>query len=69
MTSIAWSRLMRLGLVQMRLSPDVFWNLTPAELMLLAGTGDTASAMSRAGFEDLSDRFPDESRHCRQDME
>ena len=39
MTRIAWGGLMRLGMVELRLSPEVFWGLTPAELMLIAGVG------------------------------
>ena len=32
-----WPALMRLGLGQLRLAPDQFWALTPAELTLMAG--------------------------------
>jgi uncharacterized phage protein (TIGR02216 family) len=61
MKRVAWPKLMRLGLVQMGLDPDIFWNLTPAELMLMAsGGGD--EALSRAGLAELAERFPDKSR-------
>jgi uncharacterized phage protein (TIGR02216 family) len=55
--SIAWGRLMRLGMLRLGLAPEVFWSLTPAELMLLAGEGP--EAMTRAGFDALVARFPD----------
>jgi uncharacterized phage protein (TIGR02216 family) len=51
---------MRLGMVQLGLRPDVFWDLTPAELFLLAGvTNGGSAALDRAGFEALLARFPD----------
>lgn len=60
MTRIAWSGLMRLGLVQLRLTPEVFWGLTPAELMAIAGIGEGRAALTRAGLADLAARFPDQ---------
>jgi uncharacterized phage protein (TIGR02216 family) len=62
MTRIAWGGLMRLGMVELRLAPEVFWSLTPAELMLLAGIGPGRAAMTRAGLEELLARFPDGPR-------
>lgn len=59
MNRIAWSHLMRLGLVQMRLSPNTFWDLTPAELLLMSGVGQGSKAMGRAGLEALAMQFPD----------
>ena len=59
MKRVAWHRLMRLGLVQVGLRPDEFWNLTPAELMLMAGGGPGRDALSREGLEALAARFPD----------
>ena len=34
---MAWDELLKLGLGDLGLSPDVFWSLTPVELMLLSG--------------------------------
>ena len=68
MTRIAWPRLMRLGLVHLGLAPDVFWNLTPAELMLMAGAGEPGAALTRAALDELLARFPD-GRGGRQDLE
>ena len=60
MSRIDWARLMRLGLVEMGLRPAEFWDLTPAELMLLAGIdGRGATAMTRSGLDALMARFPD----------
>ncbi len=59
MSRIAWARLMRLGLVELRLTPETFWSLTPAELFMLAGVGDGPAALTRAGLDDLVARFPD----------
>jgi len=63
MNGIAWPELMRLGLTRLGLAPDVFWKLTPVELMLMAGGGDGGSreALTRSGLEDLVARFPDAS--------
>lgn len=59
MKRIAWHRLMRLGLAQLGLRPDEFWNLTPAELMLMSGGGSGRDTLSRAGLAALEARFPD----------
>jgi uncharacterized phage protein (TIGR02216 family) len=57
---IAWSRLMRLGLVDLGLAPAVFWELTPAELLFLAGIGGPSDrVLTRSGLEELMARFPD----------
>lgn len=50
---------MRLGIVELRLRPEQFWALTPAELTLMAGTFGEAASLSRAGFTDLAASFPD----------
>jgi uncharacterized phage protein (TIGR02216 family) len=54
-----WAGLLRIGLVELRLAPDTFWSLTPAELMLIAGLGPRPGAMTRAGLDALIARFPD----------
>ncbi|WP_325063108.1 rcc01693 family protein [Halovulum marinum] len=60
MTRIAWPALMRAGMIELGLRPDEFWALTPAELMFLAGGGQSArGALSRDGLEALLARFPD----------
>jgi uncharacterized phage protein (TIGR02216 family) len=67
MSRIAWPELMRVGLVRLRLAPDAFWALTPAELMLLAGAGRGPAPMTRAGLTDLVARFPDRPRAAGRD--
>ncbi len=53
-----WPALMRLGLGQLRLTPDQFWALTPAELALMAGL-DGARMMDRNGLAELMAIYPD----------
>ena len=69
MTRIAWPGLMQLGLVRLRLAPEVFWELTPAELMLMAGQGAGRAALTRAGLAELAARFPDRPRAGRAESE
>jgi uncharacterized phage protein (TIGR02216 family) len=58
---IAWPRLMRLGLVELRLAPEIFWSLTPAELMLMAQLDRSGrDAMERPVLESLMARYPDQ---------
>jgi len=53
-----WPALMRLGLGQLRLSPDQFWRLTPAELALMAGLNGQR-IMDRSGLAELMAKYPD----------
>jgi len=53
-----WPALMRLGLGHLRLAPDQFWALTPAELALIAGL-DGARVMDRSGLAGLMAMYPD----------
>lgn len=60
MNRIAWGPLMRLGLGRMGLVPDVFWALTPAEFLLMAGLdAPEALRMSRSALERLNALYPD----------
>ena len=61
MSRIDWPALMRFGLAELRLRPDEFWALTPAELQTYAGERAGGAAMTRAGLAALRARFPDES--------
>lgn len=56
-----WPGLMRVGLHGLGLEPDVFWDLTPAELRLLLGEGGAARPMGRGRFDELRAAFPDRS--------
>ncbi|MEO0914335.1 MAG: phage tail assembly chaperone [Pseudomonadota bacterium] len=59
MSRVAWPALMDLGLRQLGLAPDVFWDLTPAELMFLAGVEDGRGALTRSGLDALMEQYPD----------
>lgn len=55
-----WPELMLVGLHQLRLKPDEFWNLTPAELLVMAGAVKPAShILTRSGLNELCALFPD----------
>lgn len=53
---------MALGMGRLRLTPDVFWSLTPKELLLMAGGGWRGSdALQPDGLAELMRRFPDDT--------
>ena len=54
-----WPALMRAGLVGLRLAPETFWRLTPAELKLMLGGTAGAPPMSRKGLDALLAIYPD----------
>lgn len=56
-----WSELMRAGLFGLRLTPEAFWALTPAELRVMLGE-NRAAVMDRSGFEALMAAYPDGQR-------
>lgn len=62
MNRVAWPALMRLGMVELGLAPTTFWNLTPAELFLLAGVAPPERALGRSGLTTLMAQFPDAPR-------
>ncbi|WP_405117489.1 rcc01693 family protein [Phaeobacter sp. BS23] len=43
----------------MRLTPDQFWRLTPAELRLMLGQDTGAVPLGRSGLDQLMQAFPD----------
>ena len=57
-----WPALMRLGLRELRLTPRVFWRLTPMELMIMAGLEGQPAPLTRARLEELAARYPDNER-------
>tara|TARA_R110002124_G_scaffold183482_1_gene350902 strand:- start:53 stop:256 length:204 start_codon:yes stop_codon:yes gene_type:complete len=59
MSAIDWAGLMKVGLHGLRLTPDVFWRLTPAELRIMLGTDAATSPLTRARLEELARAFPD----------
>ena len=56
---LAWADMLRLGLGHLRLRPDQFWALTPAELMMMLGLTPGQGALSRDGLSDLMAAYPD----------
>ncbi|QBX34408.1 phage tail assembly chaperone [Paracoccus liaowanqingii] len=57
-----WAGLMRAGLRDLRLHPDQFWALTPAELGLMLGLGPAGlPRMTRDRLAGLAARYPDAS--------
>lgn len=58
--ALDWAGLMRAGLQGLRLHPDQFWALTPAELAMMLGIGGPAAPrMDRGRLADLAARYPD----------
>lgn len=58
MSGFDWPALIRAGLTGLRLNPDEFWALTPAELRLMLGDGGSAP-LQRGGLEALMAAYPD----------
>lgn len=54
-----WAGLMRAGIGGLRLLPQDFWGLTPAELQMMLGVGAVVPPLSRARLEELAAAFPD----------
>ena len=51
---------MRAGLCGLRLTPDQFWRLTPAELMIMLGLDPKGgSTMGRSRLQELAALYPD----------
>ncbi|MGV6803710.1 MAG: rcc01693 family protein [Ruegeria sp.] len=67
MSSFDWPSLMRSGLHGLRLTPDQFWSLTPAELRMMLGQGGGMPAMNRAGLDALLEAYPDKKQGERDD--
>ena len=56
-TPFPWDEAIALGLSRLRLSPDHFWALTPAELLLTAGLGRSSpAAFDRSALARLLER-------------
>ena len=63
MSGVAWDELLKLGLGDLGLSPDVFWSLTPVELMLLSGrSSHGAPVLDRKALDALMAEFPEEGK-------
>lgn len=60
-----WPGLTRAGLHELGLTPKVFWDLTPVELMVMLGRDaleqPESDVLTRNGLEALLRAFPDQS--------
>jgi len=54
-----WPNLLRAGLHDLRLRPDQFWALTPAELQIMLGLDQRLLPLARDRFEALQAAYPD----------
>lgn len=59
MSRFDWPGLMRAGMLGLRLRPEEFWALTPAELALMLGRSGGGPAMGRARLAELAAAYPD----------
>jgi uncharacterized phage protein (TIGR02216 family) len=59
MTAIDWAGLLRVGLRDLRLTPEAFWRLTPIELKIMLGADGASPALTRARLEELAAVYPD----------
>ena len=59
MRRIDWPGLMAAGLRTLRLRPAEFWQLTPVELLTMAGLAAAEAPLGRARLEELARQFPD----------
>ena len=57
-----WPGLIRVGLHQLGLEPDLFWRLTPAELRIMLGAEAASPPLTRARLAELAAAFPDASK-------
>ena len=57
-----WPGLMHAGLHQLRLTPQVFWALTPAELQIMLGLTRNGAPMARSQLDALLRAFPDAAK-------
>lgn len=61
MSALDWPGLMRAGLHGLGLAPDVFWRLTPVELMVMLGRdGGGDAPLTRARLDELARAYPDQ---------
>ena len=57
-----WAGLMHLGLRGLGLTPEQFWKLTPAELLVLLGADATRPFLTRARLDELARAYPDRKK-------
>lgn len=60
MTKFDWPELMKAGMTGLGLSPDAFWQLTPAEFSFLMGDGAQGQPLDRTAMDAFLAQFPDQ---------
>ena len=58
--TLDWPALMRAGMQGLRLTPEAFWALTPAELQMMLGTPGASAPLLSEGLDALMAAWPDE---------
>jgi uncharacterized phage protein (TIGR02216 family) len=58
-STFAWPLLLRIALRNLRLSPEDFWRLTPAELTVMLGNDSGNAPLGRNRLDELLQAFPD----------
>ena len=58
-TRIDWPGLMRAGMGDLRLTPAVFWALSPIELRIMLGADAALPPLTRARLDELAAAYPD----------
>jgi uncharacterized phage protein (TIGR02216 family) len=61
-SALDWPALLRIGVTRLRLKPDEFWALTPAELQLLLGDPGKSGPLLSTGLEALMAAYPDKEK-------
>lgn len=56
---IDWPGLMRAGMGELRLTPAVFWALSPIELRIMLGADALVPPLTKARLEELAAAYPD----------
>ncbi len=59
MQAFNWAALLRAGLGSLRLRPNEFWALTPAELQMMLGQQADAQPLTRSRLNRLLEDYPD----------
>ncbi|MBW4708539.1 phage tail assembly chaperone [Roseobacter sp. YSTF-M11] len=59
MSSLDWPALMRVAFRGCGLSPEAFWELTPAEFQLIVGDPAQSGPLLTSGLEALMAAYPD----------
>lgn len=62
-----WGALLKAGVRGLKLTPDVFWALTPAELQMMLGADGADAPMLRDGLAALMAAYPDKTEEKQDD--